>query len=113
MNDLLQRHCLDYPVGTPPLDSERVSELAPLIPEWSTTSGVRIQREYRFPSFLAAVVWVQKIAQIAEAENHHPTIHISYKKVLLELNTHTVKGLSENDFILAAKFDLCFSQFAL
>ena len=67
--------------------------------------GARISREYKFKDFIGAVNFVERVADVAEMEGHHPDIHIFYNKVVLELYTHAINGLSENDFIVAAKVD--------
>ena len=67
--------------------------------------GAKISKEYKFKDFIGAINFVEQVAEIAELEGHHPDIHIFYNKVLLELSTHAIGGLSENDFILAAKID--------
>jgi 4a-hydroxytetrahydrobiopterin dehydratase len=93
-----------------PLDVSRISTLAKMVPEWTVMSEQRIAREFVLPSFMSAISWVVKVAEISEAEDHHPTIEINFAKVRIELTTHSVKGLSENDFILAAKLDRSFKQ---
>ncbi len=67
--------------------------------------GAIISKEYKFKDFIGAINFVERVADVAEMEGHHPDIHIFYNKVLLELSTHAIDGLSENDFILAAKID--------
>jgi 4a-hydroxytetrahydrobiopterin dehydratase len=75
------------------------------VPEWKVTHEDKaIYREYTTKNFVAAVDFINKVAQIAEEEQHHPDIHLTgYKNLRIELSTHSVNGLSENDFILAAK----------
>ena len=80
-------------------------------PEWAVVNGERIRREFAFKKYLDGISWVPAIAAIAEQENHHPEIKILYRKVIIETWTHTVKGLSENDFILAAKLDASYRNF--
>lgn len=65
----------------------------------------KISKEYKFQDFIGAVNFVDRVADVAEEEGHHPDIHIHYNKVLLELWTHAIDGLSVNDFIVAAKID--------
>ena len=74
---------------------------------WSLTIDARgIFREYVMKDFLAAVEFINAIAQIAEAENHHPDVRLTgYRKLRIDLNTHTLGGITENDFILAAKIN--------
>jgi 4a-hydroxytetrahydrobiopterin dehydratase len=64
-----------------------------------------IRKEYHFDNFVKAIEFVNKVASLAEEEGHHPDFYIYYDKVILELHTHAIKGLHENDFILAAKID--------
>lgn len=80
--------------------NKRMSEL----PQWSITSGT-ITREFVFGDFRQAVIFVDRVAEEADAENHHPDIQIHYNKVRLDLSTHKVGGLSEKDFHLAAKIN--------
>ena len=76
------------------------------VPGWNLDErGVKLYREYKFKDFVEAMKFVNKVAEIAESEGHHPDIQIHYNKVLIELWTHAIGGLSENDFILAAKVD--------
>lgn len=67
--------------------------------------GKKISKEFVFPDFVQAIRFIDKIAEIAEQEGHHPDLHIFYNKVRIELSTHAIGGLSENDFILAAKIN--------
>lgn len=81
------------------------------LPDWKLREeGKAIQREYRFKDFKEVIAFFNRIAQIAEEENHHPDLKIGYNRVGVELSTHALKGLSENDFILAAKFDRAIRQ---
>ena len=73
---------------------------------WSLTpDSKKISQEFKFPDFKEAMKFVNKIADIAEEEGHHPDIHIFYNRVMIELWTHAVNGLSENDFIVATKIN--------
>ena len=75
------------------------------VPKWSVIDGVRIEREFKFTDFKAALEFVNHVGELAEWEHHHPDIHLAYGKVRVELWTHKVDGLTVNDFILAAKID--------
>lgn len=68
-------------------------------------AGKKIRHEFKFKNFVEAIGFVSKVADLAEAENHHPNIHVYYNRVVIDLTTHNIKGLSENDFILAAKIE--------
>ena len=103
--DLTQKRCIPCEAGTPPLDAAAVAELAKNVPDWKVISAQKLSRELKFRNFQDAMAFVNRVADIAETEGHHPDIHISYSVVTIELWTHAVKGLSENDFILAAKIE--------
>lgn len=111
MNDLTQKHCVPCEGGTPPLTNEEEDRLKQQTPDWillrndGTTIVHKIRRQFTFTDFTEAITFVNKIADIANKEGHHPDIYIFYNKVQLELFTHAVGGLSENDFIMAAKID--------
>jgi 4a-hydroxytetrahydrobiopterin dehydratase len=78
--------------------------MAELHADWRLEDN-EIERKFKFKDFKEAIAFVNKVAEIAESEGHHPEIEINYNRVKIELTTHAVKGLSENDFILAAKID--------
>ena len=111
--DLTKKHCVPCEGGTPPLSDEKENEMLKRVQHDKNTSGWlllrygthRIRRMFRFKNFKEAMGFVNKVAEIAEIEGHHPDIKIVYNKVSLELFTHAVGGLSENDFIMAAKID--------
>lgn len=72
--------------------------------------GKKIVRKFEFKDFVEAIAFINKVAAVAEGEGHHPDLHIFYNKVTIELSTHAVGGLSENDFILAAKINALLEQ---
>lgn len=90
--------------GTPALSPEEAQNLAKEIPQW-TLRDKAIERTFEFKGFPEAISFVNQVAEIAQTEDHHPDICISYNKVRLELSTHRIGGLSRNDFIVAAKVD--------
>ena len=73
--------------------------------DWKVIDETRIRHEFKFKDFKQAIAFVNKAADIAEEEGHHPDIHIHYNRVVIELWTHSIGGLSENDFIMAAKIE--------
>ena len=77
------------------------------IPEWTIDdSGKIISRTYSAKNFMAAIHFIEKVAAVAESEGHHPDIHLTgYRKLKIDLSTHAIGGLSENDFIVAAKIN--------
>jgi 4a-hydroxytetrahydrobiopterin dehydratase len=105
--ELTQKHCTACEGGTPVLTPQQISELLPRVPSWKLTAdGKRIRREWRLKNFVAALDFFNRVGTIAEAENHHPDLHLTdYREVAIEIWTHAINGLSENDFILAAKID--------
>ncbi len=105
--ELSQKHCKPCEGGVPPLAAEQVRELMPEVPLWKLSAdGKRIRREWRMKDFAAALDFFNRVGRIAEAEDHHPDLHLTgYRNAAVELSTHALGGLSENDFILAAKID--------
>jgi len=101
---LAAQQCEPCRVGTPPLAKEEAEELHRQTPQW-TLKDKAIEREFQFQDFREAMAFVNRLAEVAEQEGHHPDIYIYYNKVRLELSTHKIGGLSKNDFILAAKID--------
>lgn len=101
---LTDKKCVPCEGGTPPLARERIDELLRETPAWSVNAEYKeISRVFKFKDFKEAMVFVNRVAEIAEAEGHHPDITINWNKVPLVLSTHSIGGLSENDFIVAAK----------
>jgi 4a-hydroxytetrahydrobiopterin dehydratase len=100
---LAQRKCIPCEGGVPPLSEARSRALLAELGEgWALEEG-KLARSFKFRNFVEAIAFVNRLAEIAEAEGHHPGITINYNRVRLQLFTHAIKGLSENDFILAAK----------
>ena len=90
------------------LSDDQVSARLPEIPEWER-QGDEIVRSYRAPSFIEGIAFVQRVAELAEAANHHPDIDIRWRTVRIALTTHDAGGLSGNDFNLAAQIDATFA----
>lgn len=104
--DFAEKHCVPCEGGMPPLDPERVPNYLKYAPGWSSPDGAKIFREFTSKDFAGAMAFVNGVAKLAEEEGHHPDIYIFYNKTRFELSTHAIGGLSENDFILAAKINL-------
>ena len=105
-NNLVNRPCVPCEGDILPLKQEEAEQLlADLDPAWKIVGGATIRREFLFKNFARAMAFVDRIADVAESEGHHPDIHIFYNRVVLELTTHAIAGLSENDFIVAAKIE--------
>ena len=105
-NDLLQKKCVPCEGGAMPLDREGAERYMSMVQGWELSlDAKKITKEYKFKDFIGAINFVNHVAEIAEGEGHHPDIKINYNKVKLTHSTHAILGLSENDFILAAKID--------
>ena len=92
--------------GVDPIDKTGAQKYLPDVPGWILSEdGKKISKEFKFKDFIGAINFIERVADVAETEQHHPDIHIHYNKVLLELWTHAIGGLSLNDFIVAAKVD--------
>jgi 4a-hydroxytetrahydrobiopterin dehydratase len=99
-----EKSCKPCERGTPPLTEAEVESSIREIPGWSLQKG-HLFKEFKFDDFKEAIGFVNRVADVAEREDHHPNIAIQYNKVSLDLWTHAINGLSENDFILASKVD--------
>ena len=106
-NDLTRKHCVSCEGGIPPLSREEAQALMPSVEGWKLSDdGLRIEREWVLKNFMAGIGFFDEVARLAESEGHHPDLHLeSYRKVRIDIWTHAVGGLTENDFILAAKIN--------
>jgi len=104
---LTRKHCASCEGGVPPVPPDQARRYVADMPEWKLSSdGKRIRREWRVKDFVTGLDFFNRIGRLAEEENHHPDLHLSgYRNLAVELWTHAINGLSENDFILAAKID--------
>ncbi|MHB1844052.1 MAG: 4a-hydroxytetrahydrobiopterin dehydratase [Deltaproteobacteria bacterium] len=102
MEELANKRCVPCEGGTPKLPPARVAELLRQLPGWEA-SAERLTRSFTFKDFRMAMAFVNRMAELAEAEGHHPDFTVHYSKVTVYLWTHAIGGLSENDFIVAAK----------
>lgn len=107
LKDLTQKKCKPCEGGAAPLGMEGARAYLANLPGWELSSdGKLIGRTYVMRWFMDAIEFIQKIAEAAEGEDHHPDIHLTgYRRLRIELTTHAIGGLSENDFIMAAKID--------
>ena len=101
---LAEQKCAPCSVGTHPLSREETLDMAQQTPGWEIMDN-KIERTFKFRNFVEAMRFANRITKVAEEENHHPDLHISWGKVRVELSTHSVGGLSTNDFIVAAKIN--------
>jgi 4a-hydroxytetrahydrobiopterin dehydratase len=91
--------------GSPPLAPAAAEALRAEVPAWEIRGGKVLAREFRFPDFRTALAFAATVGVVAESEDHHPDLHLSWGRVLVEWTTHAAGGLTDNDFILAAKVD--------
>ena len=108
MEPLTRSQCVPCRGGVPPLTAAEIQELAPQVPRWRVVEGEgipRLEREFEFPDFKSAMAFAVRVGELAEAEGHHPDLHVGWGKVRVETWTHKIRGLHRNDFVLAAKID--------
>ncbi len=97
--------CTHVDRAFPPLKAFEAGLRMAEVPGWNL-AGTALIRDYKFSNFTEAMAFVNRVAGLAEREDHHPDMHVSYNRVRLELSTHSIGGLSLNDFIMAAKINL-------
>lgn len=108
MSAIFTQKCVPCRGNVLPLTESEIAELHPQVPEWELVaqdSILRLQRAFKFKNFADAMAFTNKIAEIAEQEDHHPRIVTEWGKVTVQWWTHVIKGLHKNDFIMAAKTD--------
>lgn len=103
--DLTDKHCIPCRGGVPPLKGAELRAVAAKLPSWSVVDEHHITKSYEFPDFVHALAFVNRVGAVAEEEGHHPDIFLAWGKVTIDLFTHKIDGLTESDFILAAKAD--------
>ena len=111
ISDLASKQCTPCKGGTPPLTDTKVKELRSELEGWTVEQEYHLTRLYDFPDFAKALGFVNQIGEIAEEQNHHPDIYLAWGKVRVEVWTHKIKGLTESDFIFAAKVDAALADF--
>lgn len=103
---LSEKKCIPCKGGTPPLKDNELSRLySQLKKGWKIIHEHHLEKEYLFSDFKEALAFTNRVGELAEQEGHHPDIYLAYGKVKITLWTHKIDGLSESDFILAAKCD--------
>lgn len=103
--DLINKKCIPCEVGGLPFGQKEIEVFSRDLKDWEVVDNKKIKKTFNFKDFKESMSFVNKVAELAESEGHHPDIYIYYDKVGIELSTHEVKGLTENDFIVAAKID--------
>ena len=105
-NELAQKHCKTCEEGGRPLKGDALKKFnAQLADGWKVVDEHHLEKEFKFKDFRQALDFTNRVGEVAEKENHHPDIFLTWGKVGIKLWTHSVGGLTENDFILAAKAD--------
>ena len=105
-NDLAAQQCVPCRGGVPPLAGAALEALhAQLGRDWRVVGGHHLERTYRFDDFRGALDFTMRVGELAEAQDHHPDIHLAWGKVTVTIWTHKIDGLTESDFVFAAKAD--------
>ena len=107
LDSLKRKKCVPCEGGVPPVPKDKAVRLLEGLPGWQLSDdGIRIRRQWVVNDFKTAIDFFGRVAELAELEGHHPDLHlVGYRNVAIELWTHAIGGLSENDFIVAAKID--------
>lgn len=102
---LAAKQCVPCKGGVPPLKGEELAKLARQLPRWKVIEEHHVEKTFDFSDFRSALNFVQNVGELAEEQGHHPDIFLRWGKVKITIYTHKIEGLTESDFILAAKID--------
>ena len=106
MSSLAEKECVPCKGGVPPLKGTELANWSgELKPGWQVVNGHHLEREFKFNNFREALSFTNRVGELAEAQGHHPDIYLAWGKVKITLWTHKIDGLTESDFIMAAKLD--------
>ncbi len=105
MADLASKTCVPCRGDVPPLGGAGLEELARQLPDWTVVEGHHLRKEFRFKNFREALDFVNRVGELAEEQAHHPDIDLGWGRVGVTIYTHKIDGLTESDFVLAAKID--------
>jgi len=105
MSDLASKQCVPCRGGVPPLQPKQIRDLLAQVDGWKAVDDHHIEKSYVFSDFKTALEFVNRIGELAEDQGHHPDLLLSWGRVRVEIWTHKIDGLTESDFILAAKTD--------
>jgi 4a-hydroxytetrahydrobiopterin dehydratase len=105
LEDLSSRKCVPCHGGVPRLRGEEIEAFAQQLPEWEVVGERHLRRRFEFTNFRDALSFVNRVGEVAESEGHHPDISFGWGYAEMQIYTHAIGGLSESDFILAAKID--------
>ncbi len=110
MASLASKTCVPCRGGVPPLKGQELATLHKQVPEWQVVNEHHIVRQFKFPDFKQALAFVNRVGELAEDQGHHPDIFLAWGKAEITLWTHKIDGLTESDFIMAAKIDRLLSS---
>lgn len=105
MSGLADKSCVPCRGGIPPLTAAQIAPLAAQVDGWEVVRDHHLRKTFTFRDFARALAFVNRVGAVAEAEGHHPDLHLSWGRVVVEIWTHAIDGLTESDFVLAAKID--------
>lgn len=105
MSELASKTCVPCRGGIPPLKGKQLAELHSQLPEWQVVNQHHLTREFKFVDFRTALDFVNRVGELAEQQGHHPNILLTWGRAEVSLWTHKIDGLTESDFIMAAKID--------
>jgi 4a-hydroxytetrahydrobiopterin dehydratase len=105
MPELAEKKCIPCRGGVPPLSAQEITALIPQTPGWAAVDQHHVEREFKFKNFREALDFTNHVGELAEEQGHHPDIYLAWGKVKIEIWTHKIDGLTESDFILAAKIN--------
>ena len=105
MSDLASKTCVPCRGGTPPLKGEELDDLQRQVPEWEVVEEHHLRRRFRFKNFREALGFVNRVGELAEEQGHHPDVTFGWGYAEVTIFTHKINGLTESDFILAAKIN--------
>ena len=105
MSELAERQCVPCRGGVPPMKGEQITEMSSQLPDWQVVNEHHLQRLYRFKDFRETLDFVNRVGELAEEQGHHPDVCFGWGKADITIWTHKIDGLTESDFVLAAKKD--------
>ena len=105
MSELAERQCVPCRGGVPPMKGDEITEMSSQLPDWQVVNEHHLRRNYRFKDFRETLDFVNRVGELAEEQGHHPDICFGWGKADITIWTHKIDGLTESDFVLAAKID--------
>src|SRR5690348_10746034 len=103
--NLAEKTCVPCRGGVPPLKGDELKKYQAQLPDWQVVSEHHLERNYSFPDFRSALAFTNRVGELAEEQGHHPDIYLTWGKVGIKIWTHKIDGLTESDFVMAAKIE--------